>query len=165
VHILRAVMPGLVEPGTIVLIVDDEVVVREAIAETLIMEGYDARPVPSADVALAQLASGVRPALVILDLWLPGVGSRGVIRGLRTSANASVPILIVSAAASLDHTELDADAVLRKPFDMTTLVRAVDKLTGLGRQGGASAPRRRPPQPAPSARHHVNRRRLRAPRE
>ncbi len=121
-------MPGLVEPGTLVLIIDDDAVVRDAMVDALTMEGYAAQPASCAEAALALLAAGARPALVIVDLWLPGLGSAGFVRQLRASDDAHIPVLAISGAGPLEQMEIDADALLRKPSDLTTLVRAVDKL-------------------------------------
>lgn len=135
-------MPALVEPGTLVVIVDDDAEVRESLADGLFAEGYAVQSVASAEAALAKLAGGVRPSLVILDLWLPGIGSRGFVRQLRSSSHVHVPVLVISGAAGLEHTELDVDAVLRKPSEMTTLVRAVDKLVGTARKPVVAPPPR-----------------------
>jgi len=144
-------MPRVVEPGTVVMIVDDEVDVRESIGDALVLEGYQTHPVASAEAALAQL-DGARPSLVILDLWLPGLGSGGFVRRLRASAHARVPVLLISGSGSLEHTEVDADAVLRKPSEMTALVRAVDKLVAADRSGSVTRTKHHARAPHPRSR-------------
>jgi DNA-binding response OmpR family regulator len=124
-HRSRVAMPGVVVPETLVLIVDDDAEAREDMAVALVAEGYVVQSVANADAALAQLAGGVRPALVIVN---PGIGSGDFIRDLRATANAKVPVLLISGAR-LEHIELDANACLRKPTTLTALVRGVEQLT------------------------------------
>jgi DNA-binding response OmpR family regulator len=112
------------------MVVDDDVEVRAAVADVLVMEGYEARPLPSADAAWSTLVAGARPAVIILDWWLPGMTSSEFVRRLRASAQAGVRVLLLSASESVDRAEIDADAVARKPIEPTSLVRAVDKLVG-----------------------------------
>jgi DNA-binding response OmpR family regulator len=139
--IVRRYMP-LVEPGTLVLIIDDDVDVRDSVAEVLRMEGYDARPVPSADAAWTELTLGAQPAAIILDLWLPGMTSGAFVRRLRASRHACVPVLVFSGSRAVNHTEVDADAVLQKPIEASALVRVVDKLVRLAPKVTAATERR-----------------------
>ena len=165
----------LVAPGTLVFVVDDESEVRQSIADFLIMEGYDARPLPSADAAWTAVVHGPRPALIVLDLWIPGMTSAEFVRRLRASRHAAVPVLVLSGVRSNDQVESDVDAVTQKPIESTALVRLVDRLVsggrrratppGAGRQAaaaGAAPSRRRPGSPGatdgPSRRNGSRRR-------
>ena len=134
----------LVAPRTLVLVIDDDIDVRNSVAELLILEGYDALPVPSADAAWNELAVGVRPALIILDLWLPGMSSGEFVRRLRASRHAQIPVLVLSATPGNNRCEADVDAVSQKPIEATTLVRTVDKLVRVGVRN--AGPERRPPR-------------------
>ena len=136
----------LVAPRTLVLVIDDDADVRNSVAELLILEGYDALPVPSADAAWSELAVGVRPALIILDLWLPGMSSGEFIRRLRASRHARIPVLVLSGTPG-SRCEADVDAVSQKPIEATTLVRTVDKLVRVGVRN--AGPERRPPRRMP----------------
>jgi DNA-binding response OmpR family regulator len=144
---------GLVEPGTVVFVVDDDCEVRQSIAELLAMEGYEPRPFPTADAAWTEIAiSGTQPASIILDLWLNGMSSGEFIRRLRASRQAAVPVLVLSGARSAEQIEADVDAVVQKPIEACALVRAIDKLVCAGRMALAAAlpkPRRAPPRRAP----------------
>jgi CheY-like chemotaxis protein len=133
---------SLVANGTVVMIVDDDLDLRSCLAEVLEMEGYEARPVRSADVAWAELAGGAKPAAIVLDQWIAGMSSGEFVRRLRTSAFADIPVLMLSGAPAARKLAQDLDAILRKPVETTTLVRAVDKLIGA---------KRRPPVRAPSS--------------
>jgi DNA-binding response OmpR family regulator len=131
-------MPALVEPGTLVLIVDDDGELRESLVEALTFEGYVALGVRSGEAAVRQLANGVEPALVILDLWLADMSGGDFVRWFRASRHAAIPVILHSGAASAT-TGMDVDAFVRKPADGTALLRAVDRLVAWGcrrRTGG-----------------------------
>lgn len=137
----------LVAPRTLVFVIDDDLDVRNSVAELLILEGYEALPLPSADAAWNELAVGVRPALIILDLWLPGMSSGEFVRRLRASRQARTPVLVLSGTPGSSRCEADVDAVSQKPIEATTLVRTVDKLVRVGVRN--AGPERRPPRRMP----------------
>jgi CheY-like chemotaxis protein len=61
------------------------------------------------------------------------------VRRLRASPFADVPILMLSGSPAARKLRQDLDAVLQKPVEETTLVRAVDKLVGPKRTARTSA--------------------------
>jgi CheY-like chemotaxis protein len=119
--------------GSSVIVVDDDLGVRSALVDLLTMEGYRAVAVSSGESAFGELARGPEPALIVLDLWIPGMGSAAFIRRLRASPHAQVPVMLFSAAGSVAQVDLDADAVLSKSSESTAVVRAVDRLALSGR--------------------------------
>lgn len=119
---------SLVASGTLIMIVDDDAELGQGIADYLAIEGYEALVLRSASAAWTEISNGLRPSAIVLDLWLTEMSSGELVRRLRASPLADVPILILSGARPAAHIEADVDAVLRKPADATTLVRAVDKL-------------------------------------
>jgi DNA-binding response OmpR family regulator len=121
---------SLVASGTVVMIVDDDSDLRDCLADVLMMEGYEARPLRSADSAWTELVGGTKPAAIILDQWIAGMSSGEFVRRLRASPFADVPILMLSGSPAARKFGQDLDAVLQKPVENTTLVRAVDKLIG-----------------------------------
>jgi DNA-binding response OmpR family regulator len=121
---------SLVKSGTVVMIIDDDSDVRDSVADVLTMEGYEARPLRSADSAWTEMVGGTTPAAVILDQWIAGMSSGEFVRRLRASAFADVPVLMLSGSPPARKFGQDLDAVLQKPVESTTLVRAVDKLIG-----------------------------------
>ena len=87
----------LVEPGTVVMVVDEDSFVRQSVADLLALEGYEALPLPTGEAALSRITAGVRPAVVILDLWLPGIGSVEFARRLNSRLSTRVPLLVLTA--------------------------------------------------------------------
>ena len=140
---------SLVESGTVVMIVDDDSDLRDCLADVLSMEGYDARPLRSADSAWTEMVGGTKPAAIILDQWIAGMSSGEFVRRLRASPFADVPVLMLSGSPAARKFGQDLDAVLQKPVEDTTLVRAVDKLIGPKRRTRMFA------DPADSPMQHV----------
>jgi DNA-binding response OmpR family regulator len=119
---------SLVEPGTIVFVVDDDPEIRQGVVDVLAMEGYDARPFARADAAWQELVAGARPAAIIVDGWLPGMTSGELIRRVRASPQPGVPVIVLSGARAWEGGDYEVDAICRKIGDATTLVRTVDRL-------------------------------------
>ena len=112
-----------------VLIVEDEADVRELLRYNFEHEGFTALEAADGELALT-LAQRERPALIVLDLMLPGMDGLEVCRALRNSeATARIPIIIVTARASeVDKVlglEMGADDYLVKPFSPRELLARV----------------------------------------
>lgn len=118
-----------------VLVVDDERLVRWAVAETLAARGYsvsEAGDAKSAMQAFGPAESGAD--LVLLDLVLPDSCDLGVLRFIRSCAPA-IPVILMTAFATPDIIEraLALGAlVMIKPFDMTVLATMVDRTVATG---------------------------------
>ncbi len=112
-----------------IVVVEDERDIRELVRFHLEKEGYAVREADSGEAALAQV-SAERPALIILDLMLPGTDGLEVCRRLRSQeATHTVPIIMLTArAAEVDRViglELGADDYITKPFSPRELVARV----------------------------------------
>jgi DNA-binding response OmpR family regulator len=105
-----------------VLVVDDDPMVVDVISERLREAGYAVRQAATAGEA-ESLWERQRPDLVVLDLILPDAD--GLILCARLSADASVPIVVVSGTRRdrdrLLAFQLGADDFLTKPFDLDEL--------------------------------------------
>ncbi len=108
------------------LVVEDDQDLREALAEVLGAAGYDVMTAGRGDEAL-DLACGSPPALVLLDLILPGINGYTVCRELRQ--RSEVPIIVVSGRTGerdrVHALDLGADAYLTKPIGAAELVAQV----------------------------------------
>jgi len=113
-----------------ILIVEDESTIREVIAEHLGDEGFQTSVAETiAEVEL--IVAREPPALILLDLMLPGTSGFTFLRHRQDNpALAAIPVVVLSAAPSdrlVEAKELGADAFLSKPFDidaLTALVRS-----------------------------------------
>lgn len=117
----------------LVLIVEDEAPIAEAL--TLIVEdaGYTAITAAHGKEALA-LAKELHLKLVITDLMMPHLNGIDFIAALRAHAEAtgteSPPVVLMTAAGPTRAREAGADAVLRKPFDITEIEALLQRFLG-----------------------------------
>jgi CheY-like chemotaxis protein len=119
----------------LVLIAEDEAPIAEVVAEVIKDLGCEAIVATHGKRAL-ELARERWPALVLTDLMMPFLDGVDLIAELRRDARERVgqpfPVVIIMTAAGLDRAKrAGADAVLRKPFDISTLEDLIRRLLGL----------------------------------
>jgi phosphate regulon transcriptional regulator PhoB len=115
-----------------ILVVEDEKDIRDLIRYNLEQEGFGVLEAEEGELALA-LVRRERPALVVLDIMLPGMSGLEICRLIRHEDEiARVPILMLTAkAAEVDKVvglEMGADDYVTKPFsprELLARVRAV----------------------------------------
>jgi DNA-binding response OmpR family regulator len=109
-----------------VLVVEDEQVINQAVADRLAAEGFEVRQAYDGTAGVAEAASW-SPDLVVLDVMLPGLDGHEVCR--RVQAERPVPVIMLTARD--DETDVlvglgvGADDYLTKPFSMRELVARV----------------------------------------
>lgn len=108
---------------TLVLIVEDEAPIAEALSLIVADAGYSPLVARHGMEAL-ELARARKPALVITDLMMPRMDGAGLIAALHAEASTNgadpaPPIVLMTAANLQLAREAGADAVLRKPFDIS----------------------------------------------
>ena len=110
-----------------VLVVDDDRVIRQCIAETLKEEGSEAVTAANGAEALELVKAGQSPDLIVLDMRMPVLDGWGFAREYRAMPGPHAPILVITAAHDSPErlVELQAEDVLPKPFDLDQLVRSV----------------------------------------
>ncbi len=112
-----------------ILVVEDDARIADVIAKNLEAVGFACDISPDGGRALADFER-LRPALVVLDLGLPGLDGIEVVRRLRRGSD--VPILVVTArtaeADKLLGLEVGADDYVTKPFSTAELVARVRAL-------------------------------------
>ena len=117
-----------------VLVVDDDEDVRNAIAEVL--EDVNYRPLRAANgvAALEQLRAAMpRPCVILLDMMMPIMdGNEFRLRQQSDAELKAIPVVVLSAHAEANRSapQPDADAYLRKPVDLSELLRIVEQFCG-----------------------------------
>jgi len=131
-----------------ILVVEDEVDLRELIGYALTQGGYEVTLASNGQAALAELAR-FRPNLVMLDLMLPDMSGADICRRIRQNEHTrSLPVIMVTARTEeIDRVvgfEIGADDYVVKPFSPRELVLRV----------GAVLRRAQTPVPIPSSGTH-----------
>ena len=126
-----------------VLVVDDEPMVLEVVARYLELDGHCVHQASDGDAALAWLLAN-DPALVVLDVMLPGVDGLTILRAIRDKGDVPV-VLLTARAEEIDRVvglELGADDYVVKPFSPRELAVRVRNL--LRRANGAAGTSTKP---------------------
>ena len=127
-----------------ILIVEDDLPLRQALTYNLTREGYEV--VGAADGESALAAARGRFDLILLDLMLPAMSGLEVLRALRADA-VTTPVIIVSAKADeVDRVvglKIGADDYVTKPFSRPELLARIEAVLRRQRRDG-SEPEGRP---------------------
>jgi CheY-like chemotaxis protein len=112
-----------------ILIVEDDVGIRQFIEVLLSKEGYETAGAPNGEIAL-QMVARRQPALILLDMQMPTMNGSEFLDRLGLIADRHIPVIIVT----VDHLVLTSedvqrvDDVLIKPFRVDELLTAMAKL-------------------------------------
>ena len=125
-----------------VLVVEDEVKIRDLLRSYLTREGHTVLTTASGADALA-LVESARPDLIVLDLGLPDVPGESVAAEVRRTSD--VPILVLTAKAAEEDRvrglELGVDDYVTKPFSPREVVLRVNAILRRSGPGGAGTTR------------------------
>jgi CheY-like chemotaxis protein len=114
--------------GGDVLVVDDDPDMVDAITMVLDQGQYPCRSAENGREALAQVERRL-PALILLDMLMPVMDGWQFARELRARFGRTVPVVVVTAAEHVRARgdDIDADAVVSKPFNVNTLLQVVSR--------------------------------------
>jgi CheY-like chemotaxis protein len=113
-------------PHCPVLIVEDDADLREMMAQLLSLEGFRTETVANGREALAYLARGDRPDVILLDLMMPVMdGWEFRRRQVGDPAIADVPVVVLSALDPVRAADLGGTAFLKKPLDFDRMLELV----------------------------------------
>jgi len=114
----------------IILVVDDEVGIRELLSEILVDEGYDIRLAENAETA-QHLRETLRPDLVLLDIWMPGMDGISLLKSWHAGGQLTMPVVMMSGHGTIDTaveaTRFGAFDFLEKPIALQKLLATVQK--------------------------------------
>jgi CheY-like chemotaxis protein len=125
VDICANIVPKTSRP---ILIVEDDSHTRTGLVTLLQNDGFSVVAVTNGQEALDALESGLRPALMLIDLMLPEVSGWDLLKYLHEDFELRLIPTIVVTAAPDERTPLIADHVLPKPVDVGRLLTLVRKL-------------------------------------
>jgi DNA-binding response OmpR family regulator len=118
-----------------IMIVDDDLMIRETVKLSLEHEGFGAHVVEDPATALASIRAA-KPDLILLDMYMGGVDGREIARGLKSDpATAKIPVVFFTGSNEpIDVvTGLDAGAIdyIAKPIDGEILVAKIRNILKL----------------------------------
>ena len=131
---------GSVPRPPVVLVVDDEVPIREVLRRYLAADGFQVFEAADGDAALTQFAAHA-PDVVVLDVMLPGIDGIEVLRRIRTLSDAYV-LMVTARTEETDHLiglDVRADDYVDKPFSPRELVARVKVLLRRPRAAATAA--------------------------
>lgn len=112
-----------------IVIVEDELFMREELQYILEKEGYDAFPITKFSNVVDEIIAA-SPDLVLLDLNLPGISGFEICKGIRHKSN--VPILVLTGRdqmkAELHALDIGADEYINKPCPKERLLARINNL-------------------------------------
>lgn len=128
------------DTGKLILVVEDESDITDAVCYHLEREGYRCRRARDGEAALAEVRRSL-PDLIVLDRMLPKLSGDEVATRLRRDPrSANIPIIMLTAKAEdtdeLVGFALGADDYVRKPFSMKLLLARITAMLRRDRAAG-----------------------------
>lgn len=111
--------------GTL-LLVEDDVDLRESVAEILSFADYEICTAANGIEALKLIHAGYKPDAVLTDLMMPLMDGFELIAHLRKEEIEHLPIIVLSASYNRAETKTGADVFLSKPFTIDELTDSID---------------------------------------
>src|ERR1700749_569902 len=114
-----------------ILVVDDEIDIRELVAGILSDEGYAVRTASNSEEALAGVRAR-KPSLLILDIWMQGGGMDGLeLLDLVKELDPDLPVIMISGHGNIETAvsaiKRGAYEFLEKPFKSDRLILVVER--------------------------------------
>ncbi len=129
-----------------ILVVDDELGIRDLLSEILNDEGHSVELAENAAQARSARTQA-RPDLVLLDIWMPDTDGVSLLKEWAATGQLTMPVIMMSGHATIDTaveaTKIGAMAFLEKPITLQKLLKAVE-------QGLAKSAARKPDATAPA---------------
>jgi len=123
-------------PANQILVVDDEVGIRELLFEILRDEGYGVRLAENAQTARSARKE-MRPDLVLLDIWMPDTDGITLLKEWAGSGLLTMPVVMMSGHGTIDSaveaTRIGAFDFLEKPISLPKLLATVGKALAGGK--------------------------------
>lgn len=121
-----------------VLVIDDDLDLRDAISGMLKDEGFEVTTAVDGMDALRQLGGTRLPDAILLDLMMPGTDGHQFRELQRADPRiADVPVIAMTAAGAMADAQRDAlgvDGFLYKPFKFDRLLALIDRVAPRDRQ-------------------------------
>jgi len=124
-----------------ILVVDDELGIRELLSEILGDEGYNVALAENAEQA-RNCRSQMRPDLVLLDIWMPDTDGITLLRDWANNGSLTMPVVMMSGHGTIDTaveaTRIGAVGYLEKPIPLQKLLSTVGQVLRSGQHKSIS---------------------------
>jgi len=120
-----------------ILLIDDDGYVLQATKRFLDLRGYDVTTAPTGLAALKQLEMQNGFDLIVTDLIMPDVSGFGVISMVKKKC-PSMPVIAITGWGEIPEklaSEMKADAILKKPFELIELEETIQNILSKARTG------------------------------
>ncbi|MGZ3694487.1 MAG: response regulator [Bdellovibrionota bacterium] len=106
----------------VILVVDDDIEIRECFSDILGAAGYTVQVAQHGKAALELLRTEERPSLIFLDVMMPVMNGKEFLAALKLEVGfESIPVVVTTASMVSNHLE-GARSVLKKPLDIDDLL-------------------------------------------
>jgi DNA-binding NtrC family response regulator len=130
-----------------ILVVDDELGIRDLLTEILSDEGHNVETADNAAQARKARSAG-SPDLVLLDIWMPDTDGVTLLKEWSATGLLTMPVVMMSGHATIDTaveaTKIGAHSFLEKPITLQKLLKAVNDALAKGERLKAAAPAAQP---------------------
>jgi DNA-binding NtrC family response regulator len=113
-----------------ILVVDDEIEIRQLVRDILVDEGYDVAVADGAEQARAANLER-KPDLVLLDIWMPGTDGISLLKEWKVDDDLPFQVIIMSGhgtvETAVEATRLGAYDFLEKPLSLAKLLLTVER--------------------------------------
>ena len=113
-----------------ILVVDDEIGIRDLLSEILSDEGHSVEAAENAQQA-REMRLRFQPDLVLLDIWMPDTDGVTLLKEWAGAGQLTMPVIMMSGHGTIDNaveaTRIGAMAFLEKPIALQKLLRAVEQ--------------------------------------
>jgi two-component system, OmpR family, response regulator MprA len=116
-------------PGRPILVVDDEEVIRDTLAEILEAQGYPVQTASNGAEALEAIQEG-RPSIVVTDVHMPRMDGVELVEQLHERGYDPPIVVVTGTLRNVDEVmrHMDVDECLMKPFDINELLDLIERL-------------------------------------
>jgi CheY-like chemotaxis protein len=121
--------PRAADAHLVVLIVEDEILIRMLLSEALRQEGYVVIEAANADEAILVLRAAASPDVLVTDVRMPGTVDGFALAAYVRRTRPELKVIITSGHAGPDVALGLADAFLPKPYELGALLGRIRTLT------------------------------------
>ena len=119
------------DENKIILLADDEIMLRDLLADLLESNGFNVIKVSSGKEALTVLTEEIKVDLIIIDYNMPEMNGLQCVQRIR-ELNFKIPVILSTGSLSLetriDLSKFGINSLLHKPYEFDAMMSTIQKL-------------------------------------